>query len=141
MASNIGYPEDKVAWFVKGDSLAIVSTYSSTNTSRTDRKAWQAVDHAVTNGLLLHYWADPKKITAITDTPDIDNAFHLSLVDYVKMCLYMDRAGSSTGETAAVSFQLSEMHKRKFQETVRRFGNRRREKTGGVRSIMPYNFQ
>ena len=53
----------------------------------------------------------------------------------------MDRAGSSTGEVAGVSFQLSEMHKRKFQEAVRRFGNRRREKTGGVRSIMPYNFQ
>tara|TARA_R110000824_G_C15027782_1_gene659041 strand:- start:200 stop:625 length:426 start_codon:yes stop_codon:yes gene_type:complete len=141
MASNISYPEDKIAWFVKGNAVAVVSNCSSTGESRTDRKAWQAVDHTVTNGILLHYWADPKKISAITETPDIDNAFHLSLVDYVKMCLYMDRAGSSTGETSAVSFQLSEMHKRKFQEAVRRFGNRRREKTGGVRSILPYNFQ
>ena len=141
MASNISYPEDKIAWFVKGNAVAVVSNCSSTGESRTDRKAWQAVDHTVTNGILLHYWADPKKISAITETPDIDNAFHLSLVDYVKMCLYMDRAGSSPGETSAVSFQLSEMHKRKFQEAVRRFGNRRREKTGGVRSILPYNFQ
>ena len=75
MASNKKYPEDKVAWFVKGNGLAVVSTYSSTNTSRSDRKAWRAVDHAVSNGLLLHYWADPKKITAITDTPDIETLF------------------------------------------------------------------
>ena len=141
MASNINFPEDRVVYFLKGDAIGVVSSYSSSGESRTDRKMWQPLDHAVANGLVLHYWADPKKVTAITDTPDIDNAFHLSLVDYVKMCLYMDRAGSSTGETAAVSFQLSEMHKRKFQETVRRFGNRKREKTGGVRSIMPYNFQ
>ena len=141
MASSVSYPEDKVAWFVKGKSLALVSNYSSSGTARTSRKAWQAVDHSVTNGLLLHYWADPKKAISISDTPDIDNAFHLSLVDYIKMCLYMDRAGSTVGEASAVPFQLSQMHRRKFQESVRRFGNRRREKTGGVRAILPYNFQ
>jgi len=141
MASSISYPEDRVAWFIKDSSLGLVSNYSSTGTTRTSRKAWQAVDHAVTDGLLLHYWAEPKKITSIGDTPDIDNTFHLALVDYVKMCLYMDRAGTTQGESSGIAFQLSEMHKRKFQESVRRFGNRRREKTGGVRAILPYSFQ
>ena len=141
MASSITYPEDKVTWFIKGNAIGIVSNVSTTGTTRTDRKAYQAIDHSVTGGLLLHYWADPKKVTAITETPDIDNAFHLSIVDYVKMCLYMDRAGSSTGETSATSMQLSQMHRRKFEQSVRRFGDRRREKTGGVRSILPYNFQ
>jgi len=141
MASNISKPENKVAWFVKGKSLALVSTYSTSGTSRTERKRWQAVDHAVSDGLLLHYWSDPKKVAAITETPDIDNAFHLALVDYIKMCLYMDRAGSTSGEMSAVSLQLSQMHRAKFEESVRRFGNRRREKVGGVRSILPYNFQ
>ena len=141
MASNISKPESKVVWFVKGKSLGLVSTYSPSGTSRTDRKRWQAVDHAVSDGLLLHYWSDPKKVAAITETPDIDNAFHLALVDYIKMCLYMDRAGSTAGEMSAVSLQLSQMHRAKFEESVRRFGNRRREKVGGVRSILPYNFQ
>ena len=141
MASNISKPESKVVWFVKGKSLGLVSTYSTSGTSRTDRKRWQAVDHAVSDGLLLHYWSDPKKIAALTETPDIDNAFHLALVDYIKMCLYMDRAGSTSGEMSAVSLQLSQMHRAKFEESVRRFGNRRREKVGGVRSILPYNFQ
>jgi hypothetical protein len=141
MASNISKPESKVVWFVKGKSLGLVSTYSTSGTSRTDRKRWQAVDHAVSDGLLLHYWSDPKKVAAITETPDIDNAFHLALVDYIKMCLYMDRAGSTAGEMSAVSLQLSQMHRAKFEESVRRFGNRRREKVGGVRSILPYNFQ
>jgi predicted DNA-binding protein (MmcQ/YjbR family) len=141
MASNISLPENRVAWFVKGKSLGLVSTYSTSGTTRTDRKRWQAVDHAVSDGLLLHYWSDPKKIAALTETPDIDNAFHLALVDYIKMCLYMDRAGSTSGEMSAVSLQLSQMHRAKFEESVRRFGNRRREKVGGVRSILPYNFQ
>ena len=76
MASNIKYPEDRVAWFVKGNSIALVSTYSSSGTTRTDRKRWKAVDHAISDGLLLHYWSDPKKVVSISDTPDIDNAFH-----------------------------------------------------------------
>ena len=141
MASNLKYPEDQVLYFIRGDQLGLVSTYSSTSETRTSRKAYQAIDHSVTNGLLIHYSSDPRKVTSVSDTPNIDNSFHLALVDYVKMCLYMDRAGSSIGESSAVSFQLSEMHKRKFNETVRRFGNRRREKTGGTRSILPYNFQ
>lgn len=53
----------------------------------------------------------------------------------------MDRSGTSIGESAGVSLQLSQMHRNKFLESVRRFGDRRREKTGGVRSILPANFQ
>ena len=141
MASNIKYPEDRVAWFVKGKAVALVSTYSSSGTTRTDRKRWKAVDHAVSDGLLLHYWSDPNKVVSISDTPDIDNAFHLSIVDYVKMCLYMDRSGSTSGEQSAIALRLSEMHRAKFLESIRRFGDRRREKTGGLRSILPYSFQ
>ena len=108
---------------------------------RTDRKRWQAVDHAVSDGLLVHYWSDPKKVITISEVPDIDNVFHLALVDYIKMCLYMDRAGTTAGEASAVALQLSQMHRAKFDQAVRHFGSMRREKTGGVRAILPYNFQ
>ena len=141
MASSIPLPEDRVAWFVKGNALGIVSTYSSSGTTRTERKRWQAVDHAVTDGLLVHYWADPNKVTAISEIPDIDNVFHMALVDYIKMCLYMDRAGTNGGEVSAVALQLSQMHRAKFDQAVRHFGSMRREKTGGVRAILPVNFQ
>ena len=141
MASSIPLPEDRVAWFVKGNALGIVSTYSSSGTSRTDRKRWLAVDHAVTDGLLVHYWADPNKVTEISEIPDIDNVFHMALVDYIKMCLYMDRAGTNGGEVSAVALQLSQMHRAKFDQAVRHFGSMRREKTGGVRAILPFNFQ
>jgi len=141
MASNISLPEDRVAWFVKGNALGIVSTYSSSGTTRTDRKRWQAVDHAVSDGLLVHYWSDPKKVITISEVPDIDNVFHLALVDYIKMCLYMDRAGTTDGESSAVALQLSQMHRAKFDQAVRHFGSMRRERTGGVRAILPYNFQ
>ena len=139
MASSISFPEDKVSWFIKGNAIGVVSDSSTTGSTRTARKAYKAIDHTITDGLLIHYWAEPKKVTAITDTPDIDNSFHSSIVDYVKMCLYMDRAGTTAGDVSGISFQLSEMHRRKFQESVRRFGDRRREKVGGVRSILPYN--
>ena len=141
MASSIPLPEDRVAWFVKGNALGIVSTYSSSGTTRTERKRWQAVDHAVTDGLLVHYWADPNKVTAISEIPDIDNVFHMALVDYIKMCLYMDRAGTNGGEVSAVALQLSQMHRAKFDQAVRHFGSMRREKTGGVRAILPFSFQ
>ena len=107
MASNIKYPEDKVLYFIRGDHLGLITTFSSTNESRTDRKAYQAFDHSVTNGMLLHYYGNPSKVTAITQTPDIDNLFHSAIVDYVKKCLYMDRAGTeSDAGMAQVSMNL-----------------------------------
>ena len=111
MASNIKYPEDKVLYFIRGDHLGLITTYSSTNESRTDRKAYQAFDHSVTNGLLLHYYGNPSKVTAITNTPDIDNLFHSAIVDYVKKCLYMDKAGTeSDAGMAQIAVSLMMQH-------------------------------
>ena len=142
LSSNISHPEDNAYYFIKGSSLGLVTDVISSGSLRsTERKKLLASSESIINGLLIHYWGEPKKVTAITDTPDIDNAFHLAIVDYVKMCLYMDRTGTQMGEGAGVSLQLSQMHRSKFLETVRRFGDRRREKTGGVRSILPANFQ
>ena len=47
MASNIKYPEDKVLYFIRGDHLGLITTYSSTGESRTDRKAYQGFDHSL----------------------------------------------------------------------------------------------
>tara|TARA_R100000988_G_scaffold74370_1_gene38932 strand:+ start:363 stop:791 length:429 start_codon:yes stop_codon:yes gene_type:complete len=141
MASNIKYPEDKVLYFIRGDHLGLITTFSSTNESRTDRKAYQGFDHAVTNGLLIHYYGNPNKVTAITDTPDVDNLYHSAIVDYVKKCLYMDRAGStSDANQAQIAMNLMMRHERKFDMAVTKHGTKKRSKTGGTRAVVPASF-
>ena len=93
MASNIKYPEDHAMWFIEGDKLALITDVSNSgNTNTSSRKKWKAIQESVTNGILLVYNAEPNNVSAITDTPDIDNSMHSSLIDYVKRCLYMDKA-------------------------------------------------
>ena len=141
MASNIKYPEDRVLYFIRGDHLGLVTTYDSSGDTRTSRKMYQAFDHAVTNGLLIHYYGSPNKVTAITDTPDIDNTLHGALVEYVKGCLYMDKAGLSTDPSMAqTSMALMTQHKKRFNDLLKRFGMRKRDKTGGTRAVLPFNF-
>ena len=142
MASNIQYPEDRVVYFIRGNHLGIITTYDSTGASRTDRKAYQAFDHDVTNGLLLNYYGNPKKVVSITETPDIDNLFHSALVDYVKKCLYMDRAGSeSDAGRAQVSMGMMTQHQNRFDLAVKKYGTRKRTKVGGARAVSVPDFK
>ena len=141
LTGNIKYPEDQVLYFIRGDHLSLVTTYSSSAETRTARKAYQAIDHNMVNGMLIHYYGNPKRVTAITDTPDVDNLFHSAIVDYVKKCLYMDRAGS-TGDAnrSQVAMGMMAQHERKFNNAIKKYGNRKRSKTGGTRAIVPANF-
>ena len=141
MASEIKHPEDKVLYFIRGDHLGLITTFSSTGKSRTDRKAFQAFDHSVTNGLLIHYYGNPNKVTAITNTPDVDNLFHSAIVDYVKKCLYMDRAGSaSDAGQSQVAMNLMLQHERKYDMAIKKYGTKKRSKTGGTRAVVPASF-
>ena len=142
MASSYKYPEDYIAWFIKGNHIAIVTTKSSSSGS-THKKLgdFKAIDEAVTNGVLLHYQAEPNAVTAITDTPDVDNVFHTAIVDYVKARLYQDRAGrTNDGGVASVSLNLAQLHENKFSESVKRNGMQKRDKTGGPRRVLMADF-
>ena len=138
MASNIQYPEDKVLYFIRGNQLGLITTYSSTGTSRTARKAYQAFDHTVSNGLLVHYYGNPKSVSNLSDTPDVDNLYHSAIVDYVKKCLYMDKAGS-TPDAAMMQGYMSLMmqHEKKFDMAIKKYGSKKRSKTGGTRAVVP----
>ena len=137
MASNIKYPEEEVLYFIRGDHLGLVTKYSSTGTSRTNRKAYQAFDHAVTNGMILHYYGNPEKVISINSSPDIDNLFHSSIIDYVKKCLYMDKAGKEEDPAKAqVSITLMMQHERKFDMAIKKYGTKKRSKTGGARAVV-----
>ena len=141
MASNIKYPDKELMYFIEGNNLALISSVDSTgDRNTTDRKNWKAIQESVSNGLLIKYQAEPNPVSAITDTPDIDNTCHAGIVDYVKSKLYMDRAGStSDGNLSAVSASLSSSHEARWNDMVRRMGMKKRDKTGGTRSIVPYD--
>ena len=139
MASSYNNPEDFIAWFITGDHLAIVTTDGSDNDTIHQRLGdYKPINEAVTNGVLIHYSGEPNAVTAITDTPDIDNSMHSSLIDYVKFRLYQDKAGISIdGNTSAVAMSMARSHEGKWNEAIRKYGMKNRDKTGAPRRIMP----
>jgi len=137
MASTYTYPESYLAWFIKGNHLAVVTTKGNTaGTSHSLEGQYKPINEAVTNGILIHYYGEPNAVTAITDTPDVDNVFHNSIVDYVKARLYEDKAGNSEDTNLAqVSLNLATIHQSKWKESVKKNGMKKRDKTGGTRAI------
>ena len=143
MASNITYPDKHAVWFIEGNNLCILTNLdSSGNTSATEsgRKTWKAIQEAVTDGILIYYHSEPNKVTSVNDYPDVDNTMHNGLVDYVKRCLYMDRAGK-TGDAnqSQIALGLSQLHDKQWNDSSKRFGMKKRDKTGGTRVIKPFN--
>ena len=137
MASNITYPDDRAEWFIDGDKLCLITNVDSSGKTRTTpRKQWKAISESVTDGLLLHYYGEPNSVVSINDELDLDNTMHLAVVDYVKKCLYMDKAGSALDPNiTAAAMQLSNVHQLKFDNSIRRYGMRKRDKTGGSRVL------
>ena len=142
MASSIQYPDSSASWYIEGDKFALITNVDSSGSGRTTaRKQWKAIAEAVTDGLLLHYYGEPNKVRTINDEIDLDNSLHLSLVDYIKYRLYLDKAGVSPDAGVSQSAMVVSMnHEKKFKDAVSRYGIRKRDKTGGTRAIVPSNF-
>jgi hypothetical protein len=137
MASNIKYPDQNVVWFIEGDKLALVTNLDSTGTTNSTsnwRKKWKAIGEAVTDGILLSYHSEPDAIQSIEEVPNLDNSLHLALVDYVKYCLYMDQAARDPNSAGMV-----QMHEKRWNDAIRKYGMKKRDKTGGMRAIVPAN--
>ena len=137
MASNIKYPENSCVWYIEGDNFVLLTNVdSSGNLNTTERKNWKAIQEAVTDGILIKYYAEPDSVSSLSDVPDIDNSLHLALVDYVKKCLYMDKSGTaSDGNISSAAMQMSQMHEKNFNDAVIRYGMKKRDKTGGSRVL------
>jgi hypothetical protein len=142
MASSIKYPDSSASWYIEGDKFALITNVDSSGSGRTTaRKQWKAIAEAVTDGVLLHYYGEPNKVRTINDEIDLDNSLHLSLVDYIKYRLYLDKAGVSPDAGISQSAMVVSMnHEKKFKDAVSRYGIRKRDKTGGTRAIVPSNF-
>ena len=137
MASSIKYPENQAMYFIEGDKLGLITKVDSSGANRTSaRKQWKAISEAVTDGILIHYYAEPNSVSAITDSLDIDNTLELAVVYYVKKCLYMDRAGTSQDPNISqLSMSMGMNHEKKFKEAIQRYGVRKKDKTGGSRVV------
>ena len=71
----------------------------------------------------------------------MDNVFHSAIVDYVKARLYQDRAGTTgDGNIASVSLNLASIHENKYNESVKKNGMQKRDKTGGPRRVLMADF-
>ena len=143
MASSIKYPDSSAVWYIEGDKLALITNVDASGNARTTaRKTWKAIGEAVTNGVLLHYYGEPNRVRTINDEIDLDNSLHLSLVDYIKYRLYLDKAGvSPVAGISQASMLVSTSHEKKFRDAVARYGMRKRNKTGGTRAIVPSDFR
>ena len=135
MASTYNSPSDYLAWIIRGNDLGILT--SQYDSSTNIKSEWVAIDESVTDGILINYIAEPDTVTAITDYPDIDNTLHLSLVDYVKSRLYLDKMGKEEDTNRAqLAERLSIHHEKKWDDAVRKYGVKKRDKIGGRRTII-----
>ena len=57
-------------------------------------------------------------------------------MDYVKKCLYMDKAGKTADPNVMqASMAMATKHERNFKEAIQRYGVRKKDKTGGSRVV------
>ena len=143
MASNHKHPENDIAWFIVGDKLAITTTKGTDSTSVHSKSGdWKAIDEAVTNGVLIHYYAEPSTVDSLDDYPDLDNSMHASIIEYVKSKLYIDKAGTSNDpNTAATAMNMSMVHEKSWRDSMVKFGSRRRDKIGGTRVVKTFDLR
>jgi len=132
--------QNYLRYYIKGDNLAIVTNkYDSSTNENSD---YVAIDESVTNGIAISYLAEPNVVSAVTETPDIDNTLHLSLVDYVKARLYLDKAGKEDDPNKAmIAERLSQMHEKRWNDAVRKYGMSKRDKIGGDRVVIGQDFR
>lgn len=149
MASDVKHPEDVMVWFIKGNNLALATT-EGTDSSSVHSKLGdlKAVDTATTDGILIHYYGEPDKISVSasgdysSSYPDIDNTMHTPLIDYIKARLYQDKAGQSAEPNmSAISLNLSNLHDAKWNDAVKKFRERKLDKVGGLRAVRPFDLR
>ena len=70
------FPEDYLSWYVVGDRIALVT---SKNTA--SKNVLESIDESTSNGLLIEYSAQPRKIENLSDVPEIDDTLHPTLVN------------------------------------------------------------
>ena len=139
-------PSDTFVWWIEGDKVAIATTKGDGGTTETAEGKYKAAvigsgSDYISNGFLISYYAEPDKVTAIQgsgSTIDLDNVLQPLLIDFVKGNLLLDKAAqASDPNTAAIKGQMAQQFLNNYKEGIRKYGMKKKDKTGGTRAIVP----
>ena len=143
-------PSDSFVWWVEGDKVAIATTKGDGGTTETAEGKYKAAvigsgTDYISNGLLISYYAEPDKVTAIQgsgSTIDLDNVLQPLLIDFVKAHLLFDAAAREKDPNqSAIKMQSGQVFLNNFKEGLIRYGSKKSDKTGGTRAILPFSFK
>jgi|TARA_R100000081_G_C4690929_1_gene102494 hypothetical protein len=145
VSSTYKDPSDTFVWWVEGDRLAIATTQGDGSTTETNEGKLKAVQLGSTGdqmiaGLVISYYAEPDKLSAIDTTTkiDIDNVLQPALIDFVKGKALMDAAARATdGNLAQIRMASAQQCMANYKEAIRRYGMKKNDKTGGTRAVVP----
>ena len=139
-------PSDSFVWWVEGDKIAIATTEDDGGTTETATGKYKAAiigsgSDYVSNGLLISYYAEPDKVTAIQgsgSTIDLDNVLQPLLIDFVKAHLLFDAAAKEKDPNQSIiKSKMGERFLNNFNIGIRKYGMKKNDKTGGTRAIVP----
>ena len=139
-------PSDSFVWWVEGDKVAIATTKGDGGTTETAEGKYKAAvigsgTDYISNGLLISYYAEPDKVTAIQgsgSTIDLDNVLQPLLIDFVKAHLLFDAAAKEKDPNQSIiKSKMGERFLNNFNIGIRKYGMKKNDKTGGTRAIVP----
>jgi len=127
------------------NTLTVTRAYNGTTAATHDNDSEVYTLNYVENGIIISYYAEPNKVTAIQgsgSTIDIDNVLQPLLIDYVKGKALMDAASREDNPgIAQIRMASAQQCLANYKEGLRKFGMKKNDKSGGTRGIVPANMR
>ena len=129
VTSTFKNPESTFVWWIEGDKIAIATTEGDADTRNSGESQLKAPvigsgSDKITGGMLLSYYAEPDEYPAI--------------ICFVKAKALMDKAAATNNpQIAQMKLASAQLMMQEYKEEVRKFGAKRRDKTGGTRAVVP----
>mgnify|MGYP003332498627 CR=1 FL=1 len=145
VTSTFKDPQSSFAWWIEGDKIAIVTTEGDGGTNNTGNSNYKAPiigtgSDLITGGLLISYYAEPDEYSDMTAAIELDNSLQPALISYVKYKALLDAAAATNNpQIAQIKTQAAQVALGEYKEMVKKFGAKRRDKTGGTRAVVPAN--
>tara|TARA_R110002020_G_C16187587_1_gene765281 strand:+ start:416 stop:1126 length:711 start_codon:yes stop_codon:yes gene_type:complete len=125
-----------------GQNLTVTRGYRDTTDADHVNNSEISTVNVVSDGIIISYYAEPDKLTAIDGTTalDVDNTLQPALIDYVKSKALMDAASREDNPAIAqIRMAAAQQALASYREAIRKFGMKKNDKTGGTRGIVPPN--
>ena len=127
---------------ISSNDLTVTRGHKSTTAAAHDDDAPLSTTDVLTAGMLLSYYAEADEYTDMSQEIDIDNTFHPAIICFVKAKALMDKAAATNNpQLAQLKLQSAQVLMAEYREYVKKFGAKKRDKTGGTRAIVPANMR